>query len=258
MSNLITSDQVEDWVENSMHYGMTKEQIKNFVINGNVTDFKQLRQVLVEIESRNHERKKIKYDLRRKEIQIAKLEAKLEVEDDPFERELIDLDIAEYKLDCGKFRVNIRQYDSELQPFLDYINNNFDTIQEVEEAAEYDEETERKYWIARMGKQAAIDIYTTGRIGVGNMDSIAMMREEDQIYAVNIALQYSGLLNSGIAKIQNKMKPYLDKLLADGSEPRLPTFDRIEDNLNLDLFNKLTGNSNEQKSLQSTDKSEAG
>ena len=86
MSNLITSDQVEDWVENSMHYGMTKEQIKNFVINGNVTDFKQLRQVLVEIESRNHERKKIKYDLRRKEIQIAKLEAKLEVEDDPFER----------------------------------------------------------------------------------------------------------------------------------------------------------------------------
>ena len=54
------------------------------------------------------------------------------------------------------------------------------------------------------------------------------------------------------------MKPYLDKLLADGSEARLPTFDRIEDNLNLDLFNIVTGNSNEQQCLHSTDKSEAG
>ena len=244
MENKITSDQIETWVESSMHYGMTGEQIKNFVINSHVTDFRQLRQALIEIESRNHERKKVTLDRKRKTVKIRQLEEKLEKEDDPFERELIELDIAEYKLDCGKFRVNIRQYDSELQPFLDYINNNFDTIQEVEEAAEYNEETERKYWIARMGKQAAIDIYTTGRIGVGNMDSIAMMREEYQIYAVNIALQYSGLLNSGIAKIQNKMKPYLDKLLADGSEARLPTFDRIEDNLNLDLFNKITGNSN--------------
>jgi len=257
MSNLITSDQVEDWVENSMHYGMTREQIKNFVINGNVTDFKQLRQVLVEIESRNHERKKISYDLRRKEIKIKQLEAKLEVEDDPFEREFIELDIAEYKLDCGKFKVNIRQYDSELQPFVDYINNNFSSIEEMEKAAEYNEETERKYWIARMGKQAAIDIYATGRIGIGNLDSIAMMPEGDQIYAVNIAMQYAGLLNAGVAKIQNELKPYLDKLLSDGSAARLPTFDRIEDNLNLELFNNLTGNTNEQKSLQSPDQPKA-
>ena len=37
----------------------------------------------------------------------------------------------------------------------------------------------------------------------------------------------------------------------DGTEARFPTFDGIEKNLNLDLFNKLTGSSSEQKSLQS-------
>ena len=105
---------------------------------------------------------------------------------------------------------------------------NFDTIQEVEEAAEYDEETERKYWIARMGKQAALDMYCTGRIGVGNLDSIAMMREEDQYATLNIATQYSGLLTAGIGKIQNEIKPQLDKMMMDGSAPRIPTFDNVE------------------------------
>ena len=255
MDNKITSDQIEHWVENSMHYGMTPGQVKNFVINGNVTDFKQLRQVLIEIESRNHERKKIKMDMRRKEIEIERCKVKLAQEDDPFERELIEFDIAEYELDLGKFSVNIRQYDNEMAPFMEYISKNFDSIEELEKAAEYREEDERKYWIARMGKQAAIDIYANGRIGIGNMDSIAMMAEEDQIYAVNIAMQYAGLLNTGISKIQNELKPQLDKLLADGSEARFPTFDRIEDNLNLNLFNKISGKTHEQKSLQSPDQS---
>ena len=256
MENKITSDQIEHWVENSMHYGMTPGQVKNFVINGNVTDFKQLRQVLIEIESRNHERKKIKMDMRRKEIQIEQCQAKLLREDDPFERELIELDIAEYELDLGKFAVSVRQYDNELEPFMQYIKKNYANIEELDKAAEYKEEDERKYWIARMGKQAAIDIYANGRIGIGNMDSIAMMAEEDQIYAVNIAMQYAGLLNTGISKIQNELKPQLDKLLADGTEARFPTFDRIEDNLNLDLFNKISGKTHEQKSLQSPDQSE--
>ena len=143
-----------------------------------------------------------------------------------------------------------------MAPFMEYISKNFDSIEELEKAAEYREEDERKYWIARMGKQAAIDIYANGRIGIGNMDSIAMMAEEDQIYAVNIAMQYAGLLNTGISKIQNELKPQLDKLLADGSEARFPTFDRIEDNLNLNLFNKISGKTHEQKSLQSPDQSE--
>jgi hypothetical protein len=195
-------------------------------------------------------------DMRRKEIEIEKCKVKLAKTDDPFERELIEIDIAEYELDLGKFSVNIRQYDNEMAPFMEYITKNFDSIEELEKAAEYREEDERKYWIARMGKQAAIDIYANGRIGIGNMDSIAMMAEEDQIYAVNIAMQYAGLLNTGISKIQNELKPQLDKLLSDGSEARFPTFDRIEDNLNLNLFNKISGKTHEQKSLQSPDQSE--
>ena len=252
--NNISSDAIESFVESHMDYGMTHEQIKNFVVNSHVTDKRKLRQVLVEVERRNHDRKKCVLDRKRKETEIARLQARLETVEDPYERKLMELDIEEFELDRNKYNVTLHQYDNELAAFMDWINKHWETIEEVEKAAEYTEEDERKYWIARMGKQAAIDVYTTGKIGTGNLDSIAMMREDDQYSTLNVAMQYAGLLNVGIAKIQNELKPHLDKLMMDGSSTRIPTMEGIEDNLNLKLYEQLTGN--EQKSLQYTDKPE--
>ena len=250
----ISSDAIEAFVESNMDYGMTHEQIKNFVVNSHVTDKRKLRQVLVEVERRNHDRKKCVLDRKRKETEIARLEAKLETVEDPYERRLMELDIEEFELDRNKYNVTLHQYDNELAAFMDWINKNWESIEEVEKAAEYTEEDERKYWIARMGKQAAMDVYTTGKIGTGNLDSIAMMREDDQFATLNVAMQYSGLLSAGIAKIQNELKPHLDKLMMDGTSPRIPTMEGIEDSLHLKLYEQITGN--EQKSLLSPDQSE--
>ena len=250
----ISSDAIEAFVESNMDYGMTHEQIKNFVVNSHVTDKRKLRQVLIEVERRNHDRKKVVLDKKRKEVEIARLEDRLNVTDDPYERQLMEFDIEEYKLDLNKFQVSLHQYDNEMNAFMDWINKHWGSIEEVEKAAEYTEDDERKYWIARMGKQAAMDVYTTGKIGTGNLDSIAMMREDDQYATLNVAMQYSGLLNAGISKIQNELRPHLDKMMMDGSSPRIPTMEGIEDNLNLKLYEQLTGN--EQKSIQPADQSE--
>ena len=250
----ISSDAIEAFVESNMDYGMTHEQIKNFVVNSHVTDKRKLRQVLVEVERRNHDRKKVVLDKKRKEVEIARLKDRLNITEDPYERQLMQFDIEEYELDLNKFQVSLHQYDNEMAAFMDWINKHWGSIEEVEKAAEYTEEDERKYWIARMGKQAAMDVYTTGKIGTGNLDSIAMMREDDQYATLNVAMQYSGLLNAGISKIQNELKPQMDKMMIDGSAPRIPTMEGIEDNLNLKLYEQLTGN--EQKSIQSADQPE--
>ena len=250
----ISSDAIEAFVESNMDYGMTHEQIKNFVVNSHVTDKRKLRQVLVEVERRNHDRKKCVLDRKRKETEIARLQDQVNVTDDPYERRLMELDIEEFELDRNKYNVTLHQYDNELAAFMDWINKNWGSIEEVEKAAEYTEEDERKYWIARMGKQAAMDVYTTGKIGTGNLDSIAMMREDDQFATLNVAMQYSGLMSAGIAKIQNELKPHLDKLMMDGTSPRIPTMEGIEDSLHLKLYEQITGN--EQKSLLSPDQSE--
>jgi len=113
-------------------------------------------------------------------------------------------------------------------------------------------EEERKYWIARMGKQAALDLLASGRITVGNMDSIAMMSEEDQVQTLKVAIQYSGLMNVGLVKLQQEMIPYLQQL-EKNSDRILPTFDGIENNLNINLAEKL---GYEKKNIQSSNQSE--
>ena len=250
----ISPDSIESFVEDNMDFGMTHEQIKNFVVKSHVTDKRKLRQTLTEISTRNHERKKLFLDIERKRIKIEQLEAGLEIEDDPYARRLMQCDIDEFKLDIGRFKIAVHQSSNELQAFMDWVNKKYNSMEELIDAAQYKEEEERKYWVARMGKQAAMDVYCTGRIGIGNLDSIAMMREEDQYATLNIAMQYSGLLNAGIGKIQNELKPQMDKMMVDGSAPRIPTFDNVEDNLDLKLYEQIIGN--EQKSLQSPDQSE--
>ena len=73
----IDPNEIESYVEDSMHFGMTHEQIKNFVVNSHVTDKRKLRQVLTEVSTRNHERKKLLLDVERKRTNIERLEAKL-------------------------------------------------------------------------------------------------------------------------------------------------------------------------------------
>ena len=92
----ISSDAIEAFVESNMDYGMTHEQIKNFVVNSHVTDKRKLRQVLVEVERRNHDRKKVVLDKKRKEVEIARLQDRLNITEDPYERQLMEFDIEEY------------------------------------------------------------------------------------------------------------------------------------------------------------------
>ena len=149
---MITSDAIEAFVEGNMDYGMTHEQIKNFVVNSHVTDKRKLRQVLVEVERRNHDRKKVYMDMERKQIEIDRLREQLEVTEDKYARRLMEIDIEEFSLDLGKFQVTLHQYNNEMQAFMDWINKHYGSMEEVVENAKYNEDDERKYWIARMGK----------------------------------------------------------------------------------------------------------
>ena len=92
----ISSDAIEAFVESHMDYGMTHEQIKNFVVNSHVTDKRKLRQVLVEVERRNHDRKKVVLDKKRKQTKIDRLKARIEVTEDPYERQLMEYDVEEF------------------------------------------------------------------------------------------------------------------------------------------------------------------
>ena len=211
---MIDPNEIESYVEDSMHFGMTHEQIKNFVVNSHVTDSRKLRQVMTEISTRNHERKKLLLDIERKKVSIEALEAKLETVEDPFDKKMMEIDLEEWHLDIGRFKIALRQHDNEMEAFMTWVEKKYGTFEELKKAAVYNEEEERKYWIARMGKQAAMDIISYGRIGSGNMTTIMDMPEEDQVETLGVAVQYSGMIGGGIDKLNKMIAPKLQAQLA--------------------------------------------
>ena len=147
------------------------------------------------------------------------------------------------------------QAQYELNVFIEYVKEKGYTKEQLEEAVEWNAEREREYWIARLGKQAALDIMANGRVGIGNMDSIAMMKQEDQVGILDVASQYACLMKISMDKIQGRTEKYF-QAYAESPDVQVPTFHGVEDNLNIPLLDKIRDELNATKTLQSSDQSE--
>ena len=231
----------ETILENAIQFatGQTDYQNENFVMNSHVTKYRQIRQALLEIENRYHGLRKIRLDIKRDDIKIAKLKRDLESCTDELEAELISVDIEDFESDQEIRKRKLNRQEQEIDCFVKRVQENVENEEDIQRYFDQDPEEERKYWVARMGKQAAMDILSFGRISTGNLDSIAMLPEEEQLQVLSIGFQYSNLLGGQLAKIEGKTREYTQQLLADSKNLTLPTFDGIEDNMELKMINSL-------------------
>ena len=197
--------------------GMTDYQSKHFVANSQITPYKQVRQALMELEVRYHAYQEIKASLRKAEIMRLKWIKLKEETPDPLDQELIQIDIDKNDYDITIWKRKIRQSEYEMKSFLDVVKKYANTEEEFAYFLEKNEEEEKQYWIARMGKQAAMDIISYGRVGSGNMDSIAMMNPDEQLESLSIAVQYAGLIQAGLHKISVKAQDTVDKYLENNN-----------------------------------------
>lgn len=230
--------------------GMSKNQIENYVVSSHVTGDRQLKQVLLEIENRSHQREKMLIDERKGKLRLKKTQKNLDdakATGDPFVIEEAQIEFDDATLDMEMWSRRKTQSNYELNVFIEYIKKHVDSQERLEEASEWNEEEERKYWIARLGKQAALDIVANGRIGIGNMDSIAMMKKDDQIATLGVASQYSCLLKVSIDKIQGKTERQF-QAYAESPDIDLPTFHGVEKTLNVPLLDEIN-----ERYLQSSD-----
>ena len=70
------------------------------------------------------------------------------------------------------------------------------------------------------------------------------MPEEDQLKALTVGFQYNNLLGAQLQKIERALKPAANELLRDPNNFRLPTWEGIEDTLNVPLHDLITGGDN--------------
>lgn len=250
----LSDDQIVDSIA-EIPFSMSKFQMENFVVKSQITDFRQVKQTLLELSGRYDNMRQSEVDLEKREIERDRLKHKIETAEDPFDKRLFELELKEQEKDIKRIIRIKKTQEHDYNFFADKIKERFKTKQELIDFFNNPEE-ERKYWIARLGKQAALDLLSTGRIGNGNMDSIAMMDEDDQVKVLTVAVQYSGLMNVGMQKLQQKYQPYL-KDLHENSNKIIPTFDNIESNLNVKLISDLKNDAKFLESFQFTDKPES-
>lgn len=218
------NNEIFEMVESHGSWGMSDFQSRYFVVNSQVTNYRRVRQALLEIETRIAAKKQIERSRRKTEVQKQIFERDYHNEQDELKRELILVDIEQCDYDLSVYDKKYRVCLEELQKFAQIVKDIVPDVTTLETYKEHNEVEERNYWIARMAKQATMDLMTIGRIGSGNLDSIAMMPIEDQQETIKAALKYNGLLTKGITAIEKiaieemSMLPgmkYIDEIVND-------------------------------------------
>jgi hypothetical protein len=218
------NDEIFELVESHGSWGMSDFQSRYFVVNSQVTNYRRVRQALLEIETRIAAKKQIERSRRKTEVQKQILLRDHANETDDLKRELILVDIEQCDYDISVYDKKYRVCLEELEKFASIVKDIVPDVETLETFKHHNEIEERNYWIARMAKQATMDLMTIGRIGSGNLDSIAMMPIEDQQETIKAALKYNGLLTKGISALEKtaveelSMLPgmkYIDEIVND-------------------------------------------
>ena len=213
----VTNDQIIDAAIN-LQMGQTQYQNNTFVVGSQITPYKKVQQALLELETRNHGFTELKYKHRlcinnRKVIERAlKVEEGKETPDElEVERLQIELEKAYY--DESIYERKMVTYDREIREFCDMVREHMEEGNSIEHYRVTNETEDRKYWISRLAKQAAVDVHAIGRLGSGNLDSILNMPREDQLLAVKGAVEHATLLTAGVERMQQQLLPEVRKIM---------------------------------------------
>lgn len=223
VADLQLTSSEQDIVLGALNMSSHQSEYQNrvFVAASQLTPYRMVKQCFLEIESRHHSWYNVKMKIKRKKIEIQMAQRDMEATRDPLAKELIGCDIEDMQNDLRIWERKIIQAEEELTGFIAQVK---DIVKDdptlLAKASTYDDEEERKYWITRMAKQAAMDMVSYGRIGSGNMDSIAMMPEEDQIMTLATTLQYNERLMGGLQAIGQAVSQGLLE-----NKDHLPKFD---------------------------------
>ena len=177
--------------------GMSDFQMKQFVVNSQMTPIKQLQQAAMEADVREDNLRKGVYEDKKNNLKIQILKEKLGRETDPLYKMEIELEIHQLEEKLFLSQKEQQRMKYELKTFyevLDYFNENFD----IGEMLTMRETLEIDYWVKRLGRQAGLDIVSTGRISTGNLS--AMLDLPEEIFQVTL---------KEALKITNEMAAYI-------------------------------------------------
>ncbi len=201
-------------------FAYTDYQIKNYVINTGVTGHRKARQTMLEIEQRTNALIDNDFHMRKQQANLLIKQEELEKETSPGRRQLIQIEIEEIEHSLVRTKLRNQTLIDERQIFLDAIKEYATSAEDLDKIY-HDPEEDKQYWISRLGKQAAIDLLSYGKVSAGNLESIIQMPVEDQIKTLAGAIEFNKRMETGLLAIQRKVETQLLEDMKNDMNPEL-------------------------------------
>ncbi|MEE8058336.1 MAG: hypothetical protein V3T17_10940 [Pseudomonadales bacterium] len=198
---------------NKIPIGMTRFQLKHFVIGDQNTHVHRIRQVVNEIDVREVNAHKSDYKAKKAKLALALLEETLARDKDTLSA--IEIELRELEIENDRWKlISLARTRRNSQTELSYL---YDILQElivdvdVDELLDNFDHYDEVYWSRRLGKQAAVDMATQGRISAGNLAAIELMpeglKQKTLLETVSLANDYSGDIQRQINCLEKQAKP---------------------------------------------------
>ena len=159
-------------------FSMSEFQIKHFVIGSQHNPYRQFKQILLELEVRNTNMEQMVLDMEKNRLERNLAEEKMGSESSPAQKALYQHDIKKLDITHENGLRAMERTKSEMG-FLENILTEFRAEFNVAELMDKQDEYEHEYWIKRLATQSALELLTSGRIGVGNMEALMQMGSDN-------------------------------------------------------------------------------
>lgn len=196
-------------------YAYSGYQMDSYVVNTGITDWRKAKQCLIEIEHRTQAMDDHGWNLKKMEAETDILREELEQETSPARKKLKQIEIDEKVEGAARTRRRIAGIERERTRLMESFRKFAPTKKDMESMKDNVEQKEREYWISRIGKQAAQEMLTYGKIGTGNMESIMQMPHADQEKIIKGALEFTKKMETGILSLEKEVEQNLIEQLKD-------------------------------------------
>lgn len=182
-------------------FGTPKFKIDHFIGNAQFTTYAKFRQFMIELRTREEM-------LEDMELLAEKYQTQADLEEEmkdnaksKIQKKLHDIEIRKNIQDKNRVLRRLDAAYKERQKYLDLINSMIDSgeallpdgksMLEIYGNEEEEERLEKEYWTERLGRQAALDMISYGRIGAGNMEAILQLDPDHQYETMQYAILFS-------------------------------------------------------------------
>lgn len=200
-TNHLTSEQMKliDMAEDRSLI-MPEFKITHFVGNAQITPYAKLRQYLIELNSRQSAVETMEYEVKKFELQIEAEYEKAQETTSAAQKKLFELEAHKLEGMLRRSKLRLRDSIKERDLFLKVINDFNQTPEaylpdgrkliDIIDDPDMANQFEREHWTLRLAKQTAMDMIAYGRAGVGNMDAVTMLDENQQLEVMKLACDF--------------------------------------------------------------------